>query len=57
MATETQTQTGKCSEHGNVEATREIPEMGFPFVYFAVVRALAKRKPFTCPECGGPVTV
>jgi hypothetical protein len=44
MATEVQTQAG-----------REIPGMGFPFIYFAVARALAKRKPFCCPECGRPV--
>ena len=56
MATEVQTQTGQCPAHGTVEATREMPEIGFPFVYFAVVRALAKRKPFACPECGAPVT-
>lgn len=56
MATEVQTQAGQCPTHGSVEATREIPGMGFPFVYFAVARALAKRKPFRCPECGSPVT-
>lgn len=56
MAKEVQTQTGQCPTHGTVEATREMPGMGFPIIYFAVVRALAKRKPFSCPECGAPVT-
>jgi hypothetical protein len=56
MAKEVQTQTGQCPEHGTVEATREIPGMGFPFIYFAVVRSLAKRKPFRCPECQAEVT-
>lgn len=57
MAKETETQTGRCPEHGEVEATREVPENGFPFVYFAIARAMAKRKPFRCPDCGQPVTV
>ncbi len=55
MATETQTATGQCAAHGTVQATREIPGMGFPFIYFAAARALARRKPFRCPECGAPV--
>jgi hypothetical protein len=56
MASETETQTGRCETHGTVEATREIPTMGFPFVYFAIARAIAKRRPFRCPTCGSPVT-
>lgn len=55
MAKETQTQAGRCATHGNVQATREIPGMGFPFVYFALMRALAKRRPLRCPECGRAV--
>lgn len=55
MAKETQTQTGECPTHGTVEATREIPGQGFPFVVFAIWRAMAKRRPFTCPDCGAPV--
>jgi hypothetical protein len=55
MAAEAQTQTGRCSTHGTVEATREVPEMGFPFVLYAIRRALAQRRPFHCPECGAAV--
>jgi hypothetical protein len=57
MAKEIETRTGRCATHGTVEATREIPGMGFPFIYYAVVRAMAKRRPFLCPTCGQPVTV
>jgi hypothetical protein len=57
MASETETATGRCDTHGTVEATREIPRMGFPFVYFAVARAIARRRPFRCPTCGSPVTI
>lgn len=57
MAKEIETHTGRCPTHGNVEATREIPKMGFPFIYYSIVRARARRKPFQCPECGQPVTV
>jgi hypothetical protein len=55
MATETQTQTGQCAIHGTVQATREIPKMGFPFIIYAFLRSWAKRKPFLCPECGEAV--
>jgi hypothetical protein len=55
MAKEVQTQTGRCARHGTVKATREIPGMGFPFVYFAIVRSIARRRPFLCPECGAAV--
>lgn len=57
MAKETETRAGRCPEHGDVEATREIPGIGFPFVYFAIARAVARRRPFKCPDCGKPVTV
>jgi hypothetical protein len=57
MAKEVETRTGRCEAHGTVDAARQVPEMGFPFVYFAVARAMARRRPFRCPECGQPVTV
>ena len=52
MATETETMTGQCSVHGKVEATRDIPKMGFPFLLYTYLRSRARRKPFLCPECG-----
>jgi hypothetical protein len=55
MTTEVQTQAGRCPTHGTVQATREIPEMGFPFVVYAIWRAAAQRRPFLCPECGEAV--
>jgi hypothetical protein len=51
MASETETVSGRCSTHGTVQATREIPKMGFPFIYFVAARAMARRRPFRCPEC------
>jgi len=57
MAKETQTRAGNCPTHGTVDATREIPAIGFPYGWFVVARALAKRRPYKCPECGGPVTL
>jgi len=56
MASETQTRTGTCPTHGAVEATRQVPRAGFPFVVFAVRRLLAARRPYRCPTCGQPVT-
>ena len=55
MAKEIQTQSGRCPTHGSVEATRQIPAMGFPFIIYAVLRSFAKRRPFVCPECGAAV--
>jgi len=55
VATETETQAGRCTTHGPVRATREVPKMGFPFVVYAFLRSRAKRKPFLCPECGEAV--
>ena len=55
MAKEIQTQTGRCATHGTVQATREIPKMGFPFIVYGVLRAMAKRRPYECPECGAAV--
>ena len=55
MATEVQTQTGQCPAHGTVEATREIPKMAFPYIYFAVMRSIAQRHPYRCPQCGAAV--
>jgi endogenous inhibitor of DNA gyrase (YacG/DUF329 family) len=56
MATETQTRTAVCPTHGTVEATREMPSAGFPFVINAVRRMLAARRPYRCPTCGAAVT-
>ena len=48
-------QRRRLDTHGTVEATREVPETGFPFVVFAIWRAVAQRRPFLCPECGASV--
>jgi hypothetical protein len=55
MAKEVQTQTGQCPTHGTVEATREIPKIGFPYVYFSIMRSIAQRRPYRCPQCGAAV--
>jgi hypothetical protein len=55
MTTEIQTQAGRCSTHGTVQATREVPETGFPFAVYAIRRALAQRRPYLCPQCGTAV--
>jgi hypothetical protein len=55
MATEVQTRAGRCATHGTVQATREVPETGFPYVVHAIRRSAAQRRPFRCPECGAAV--
>jgi hypothetical protein len=54
--TETETGKGRCATHGQVDATRAIPRIRFPFVYYAVARMVARRRPFQCPTCGSAVT-
>jgi hypothetical protein len=29
--------------------------MGFPFIVYLIWRAIAKRRPYLCPECGAAV--
>jgi hypothetical protein len=56
MPNEVQTRSGSCPSHGTVDATREVPKSGFPYIVNAVRRAVAQRRPFRCPTCGAPVT-
>ena len=55
MAKEVRTRTGQCATHGTVQATREIPKMGFPYIVYAIWRSIARRRPFACPQCGAAV--
>lgn len=55
MATETQKVIGDCPTHGEVEATRQLPRVTFPPLITAVRRALGKRRPYRCPNCGAAV--
>jgi hypothetical protein len=55
MSTKTETRRGRCETHGDVEGTREMPGVSFPFIVYAVRRYLAKRKPFVCPNCGNAI--
>ena len=55
MATEIQTQTGRCTTHGTVEATREDPENGIPLHR---LRSLARHRqapPVPLPGMRSPV--
>ena len=52
---EPETTTARCATHGLVQATKEIPAMGFPFVVYAARRYLARRRPFRCPTCGAAI--
>jgi hypothetical protein len=54
--TETETRSGRCADHGQVTATRELPTLRFPYLYWSIVRARAKRGPFVCPTCGAPAS-
>jgi len=53
----TQKKFGTCPTHGQVQATREVPEMSWPFIVYGFKRLAARNKPYHCPECGGPVSL
>ena len=56
MASETQTMTGDCPTHGEVEGTRQLPRVTFPPLITSAMRAVAnRRRPYRCPTCGVPV--
>ena len=55
MATEMQTQSGRCPIHGDLDGVRHMPTSGFPWIYHAVRRMMARRRPFRCPNCGEPI--
>ena len=51
-ATEQQVITGRCPNHGMVQATKDVPKVSFPFILYGVRRAKAAMSPATCPQCG-----
>ena len=57
VANETQTRTAVCPTHGKVEATREMPKPGWPYLVYAVRRLLASRRSYRCPTCSEAVTL
>jgi len=54
---EIQIRCGRCATHGQVDATREIPRLHYPIMYYGPLRMIAKRRrSFKCPTCGSTVT-
>jgi hypothetical protein len=56
MPNHVETAAGQCPTHGDVEGTREVPRLGFPPLIAIIRRAIARRRPYRCPECGAAVT-
>jgi hypothetical protein len=52
----TQKKFGTCPTHGQVQATREVPSMSFPFIINGIRRLAARNRPYVCPECGAQVS-
>jgi hypothetical protein len=48
--------TGRCPEHGHVEAVKEVPKVKFPFLITGPARGLAALRPYRCPDCGAKVS-
>ena len=47
---------GRCPTHGEVKATKEIPNPGFPYIVYLFERTSAALQPYRCPECGEKVS-
>jgi len=54
VATETRTHTAVCPAHGTVEATREMPKPGWPYLVYAVRRHSRRGDPTAAPLAGKP---
>ena len=50
-----QTVAGRCPTHGDVQATKEVPNPGFPFIVYAFERVGSVFQPYRCPQCGEKV--
>ena len=57
MPDRTEVRTGTCPEHGEVEATKVVPGVRFPFIVWAVQRATSGLKPYRCPRCDSKAKV
>jgi len=58
METQEDACLGSCKVHGDVRVVRQLPRLQFPFVIYAVLRFLARRRePFRCPTCDDEVVV
>jgi len=44
--------SGRCREHGLVQATKPVPKVRFPFLIFGAMRLWALQRPYRCPACG-----
>jgi len=46
---------GRCPTHRDVQATKEISKVSFPFFIWAALRLRSAIQPYRCPECGAKV--
>lgn len=53
---ETLVQSGRCTAHGVVQATKQVPRIRFPFLVYGALRLWANMRPFHCPVCDSPVS-
>lgn len=54
--TEQKVVTGRCPNHGIVQATKDLPKVSFPFIVYGVRRAVAAMAPAQCPQCGAKLS-
>jgi hypothetical protein len=50
-----ETIAGRCPTHGDVQATKEVPNVSFPFVAYLFRRIRSAFQPYRCPQCGDKV--
>ena len=50
-----QTMGGRCPTHGEVQATKEIPNFRWPVFVYLFQRGRSAFQPYRCPQCGDKV--
>jgi predicted RNA-binding Zn-ribbon protein involved in translation (DUF1610 family) len=50
-----QTVAGRCPTHGEVQATKEVPNFGWPVIVYLFRRVRSAFQPYRCPQCGEKV--
>ena len=50
-----ETIAGRCSTHGEVQATKEVPNFRWPVVVYLFQRARSAFQQYRCPQCGDKV--
>ncbi len=52
----TKTMPGRCPVHGEVQATKKVPNVAFPFIVYLFRMVGSAFQRYRCPQCSEKVT-